>query len=640
MFHRESAEEARFEEVILQSLRHILRHQDAERFLDWARASIPSLLGMEEATLAPGEDRRLAVLLARGIWNATPLPDRGFCVEPLEEPDPDAPCPCGSGEPYRFCCADFSDAPDLPQELIWALLVEELAERQLRDALARSAIPSHLLGLAAERWLAAGRPGRAVSLLEPLFAKDPAEPLDERFEGALNTLCDAYDQLDHWKKKRELLARMTRHPCRTLRAAAWQRLSTIHIDQGELLEAQVAFTEAQREGPDDPGTALLEITLLAARNEDEHARRRAVFWRHKLKRAGFEDADLLTFLERAAENPQDALLVSQSAVLDPVLLLLREWVQTAAERALPQYGLDDSTRASDSAPLLQLPLFADGDAGGGPPAAPDQRIARIRAPGTLRQVEARWRRVFTGAKPASTRLLPTPLENIWEREDWVAFLARHPQAADSIDILDDLATALYIHPESALPWVSRSLLVPVLERAAAILGQTLPPSSGWTIPWPLPENRPALRLLFRLYLYQSEGGDEAAAAETLRTLLRLNPGDNHGVRGDLINHYLRRQENDRALELAARFPDDRLADLAYGEVLALYRLGRRTAAQRALAGALARLPHIPRYLIRKRVRQPASSAGAEVQAWIYREAMRDVWEAEPGVLAWLKKHVV
>jgi hypothetical protein len=55
-----------------------------------------------------------------------------------------------------------------------------------------------------------------------------------------------------------------------------------------------------------------------------------------------------------------------------------------------------------------------------------------------------------------------------------------------------------------------------------------------------------------------------------------------------------------------------------------------------------RLPRIPPYLTRKRIRQPALSPlgvtpGGDDQAWLYREAMRDVWEAEPGVLAWLKR---
>jgi tetratricopeptide (TPR) repeat protein len=640
MFYQESADAAHFEEVILQSLRHILRHQDAERFLDWARRAIPDLLMLGETSLEPGEDTRLAILLARGIWNATPLPDRGFRTQPLEEPGPQDPCPCGSGETYGNCCAQVADAPELPADLIWGILIEELGERELRRALDEGAVPVHLLGLAGERWLSEGRPGRAVALLEPLFREPPPEPLDERFDGALNTLCDAYDQLDHWKKKRELLARMTRSPCRSLRSSAWQRLSTIHIDEGDFLEAQVAFTEAQREGPDDPGTALLEITLLAAQHEDERARRRAVFWRHKLKRAGYGDDEVMTFLERAAEDPQDALMASQSAILDPLLLLLREWVQAAAQRPLPVYGLEGLPRSAATGSASQLSLFEEGDAAGARTPESTQRIAKLRAPNSLRGVESHWRRVFTAAKPASTQLLPLPLEDVWEREDWVAFLARHPQAADSIDILDDLATALYIHPDSALPWIRRALLVPLLERAAAIVGQILTSDSGWTIPWPLEENRPALRLLFRLYQYQAEAGDDRAATETLRTLLRLNPGDNHGVRADLINHYLRVNENDQALALAERFPDDRLADLAFGEVLALYRLGRRAAAEAALTRALSRLPQIPAYLTRKRVRQPGAKTGGggELQAWLYREAMRDVWEAEPGVLAWLKKH--
>jgi hypothetical protein len=31
------------------------------------------------------------------------------------------------------------------------------------------------------------------------------------------------------------------------------------------------------------------------------------------------------------------------------------------------------------------------------------------------------------------------------------------------------------------------------------------------------------------------------------------------------------------------------------------------------------------------------NAGGDDQAWLYREAMRDVWEAEPGLLAWMRK---
>jgi hypothetical protein len=109
-----------------------------------------------------------------------------------------------------------------------------------------------------------------------------------------------------------------------------------------------------------------------------------------------------------------------------------------------------------------------------------------------------------------------------------------------------------------------------------------------------------------------------------------------------MNHYLRAGEDEKALALCRRFPDDVLADLAYGQVLALYRLGQQDGARDALRTAARRLPRVPHYLTRKRVKQPILSPlgmtpGGEDQAWLYREAMRDVWESEPGLLRWMKR---
>lgn len=640
MLHREGADEERMEQVLVQSLREILAHQDAARFLVWAQDAIPRTLGLEHEDLAPGEERRLAALLATAIWNATPLPRQGFRTRPLAEPERNAPCRCGSGLTYGACCGQVDDPPELSADLIWELLIEELGERELRRAVAEGAVPAHLLVVIADRWLDEDRPGRAVSLLGPLFDKD-AETLDERFDPALNVLCDAYDRRDHWKKKRDLLERMTRHACRGLRAAAWQRLSTIHLDEGDFEQADAAFTQALRQGPDNPGTALLEITLLAARHKDALARERAGFWRRKLARAGLrEDAEIMAFLARAAEDPQDALVTSQAATIDPLLLRLRDWIRAAADRALPDYGLEPCRDADDPGRVAPFPDTDSADPHR--PSPPRADPARLRPPQALRRLEARWRGVLATPKPDSTRLTPPVETDLWEREDWLHFLAGHPEAADSLDILDDLATALYLHPESSLPWLARALLVPVLERGRRILERALPPAVAGTLPWSTTENRPALRLLFRLYLFQTEGGFDAPAAATLETLLRRNPGDDHGVRAELMNHYLRQHEDAKALELAERFPGDPLADLAYGEVLALYRLGRHADAQHALAAAVDRLPRISHYLTRKRVRRPAprpaaGATGDDDRAWLYREAMRDVWAAEPRVLAWLKR---
>ena len=109
-----------------------------------------------------------------------------------------------------------------------------------------------------------------------------------------------------------------------------------------------------------------------------------------------------------------------------------------------------------------------------------------------------------------------------------------------------------------------------------------------------------------------------------------------------MNHYLRQGDDAAALALARRYPEDRLVDLVYGEVLALYRGGAAQQARQALRRAQGQLPLIPRYLTQKRVARPSARertptpTSAET-AWFYRESMRDVWSAVPGLLDWLKR---
>jgi tetratricopeptide (TPR) repeat protein len=290
-----------------------------------------------------------------------------------------------------------------------------------------------------------------------------------------------------------------------------------------------------------------------------------------------------------------------------------------------------------------LALFDEAD-GGGPrrPLVVRGLAAELQPPQRVRRVETLWHALFPALKPYSTQLILPEDDAVWLKAEWTDYLLGHPEAADSLDVLDDLATALYEHPESALPWIAHALLSPLLERAWAIVARVLPADAPHHIPWSRERNRPALRLLFRRYLCQMDEGEPQGAAHTLETLLRLNPQDNHGVRAELMNHYLRVGEDENALALARRFPGDILVDLAYGEVLALYRLGEQERARAALHRAARRLPRIPHYLTRKRVKQPrlspmGTTPGGEDQAWMYREAMRDVWESEPGLLQWMKR---
>jgi hypothetical protein len=111
----------------------------------------------------------------------------------------------------------------------------------------------------------------------------------------------------------------------------------------------------------------------------------------------------------------------------------------------------------------------------------------------------------------------------------------------------------------------------------------------------------------------------------------------------IINDRLLRDDNIGALRLAEQYPSDLNPDIAYGHALALFRLGRVDEANAAIHEAVIDLPKVPRYLLARRVKKPKIDSvgvrmGGDDQAWLYRQEMRDVWEATPGAFDWLKGH--
>jgi hypothetical protein len=125
-------------------------------------------------------------------------------------------------------------------------------------------------------------------------------------------------------------------------------------------------------------------------------------------------------------------------------------------------------------------------------------------------------------------------------------------------------------------------------------------------------------------------------------MLQVNSHDNHGYRTLLVDEYLRREHGDEALALIARYPGDVNPELRYGEVLAHLRAGREAEASAALAAALRSNDFVPELLSAEQVRKPKLSpygvtVGGRDQAWLYREDARDLWQATPGALDWLKR---
>ena len=93
-----------------------------------------------------------------------------------------------------------------------------------------------------------------------------------------------------------------------------------------------------------------------------------------------------------------------------------------------------------------------------------------------------------------------------------------------------------------------------------------------------------------------------------------------------------------------QYPDDGTPAMVFGHILALFRLGEAAKALNALIEANQANPKIAKWLLPARKAEPKTTSsygiqvGGDEEAWLYREDMRDVWDATPGALAWLKKY--
>jgi tetratricopeptide (TPR) repeat protein len=642
----------------------ILAHEDPDRFLSWFKAQAPRLIG--HMPIDPAGLPALAAALGRGIWNSIPLPGHHFQPKPLPAPGRNDPCPCGSGRKFKQCCAGAPQFPPFHAEDVWPIVIDHLSAAALESAVAHKRIPQGALAAAAERLIDAGEPRRAAKLLEPLF-EGHLERLDERYEPAFDTLCDAYLELGFESKRRDLVERVATGAKSALSRAAYERMATMLMDEGRSDEAWEAFRSAQRAEPGFPSLALCEVMLLIVERRYDEAAARARYWASALARSDWEADDVIDQLERIAEDPAGALadtFLERSGIdIEP----LRAWVDACHERALPAYAFApsepvdladekqvrahlgsmgvpaDRLDAAVAQFMESLPELQEEAQRDNPEPADDQPIHVLGVPASIEALEARWHEVFPAPKPISTQPYPVAGENVWAPETahaWLAFLREHPESYDSLDILDDLACALGQADESMLPGVENEVLSAIVERGAAIV---LSATSGvdTPLPWIAPQNRPALRLLAMRIDQLLDEDDEEAAARLMARVLQLNPNDNHGFRSILMNYRMRTGDLQAALSLSRNYPHDTMVELRYGEALACYKLGELAQASAALAEAIDANRYVPEYLANERATQPKLSPygvapGGRDEAWLYAQEAGDLWRADPAVLSWLK----
>lgn len=584
----------------------------AEAFL--ARAGSQDLFGQDP------EQRRHEYWFARTVWNGIPWRLLGRGERTLPEPRRNDPCPCGSGRKFKQCCRELATGPSPPEEAMLSIVGEMLPTEELVRLAGSGTLPLYQAGTVANLELERDRPKRARDILEAALRHYHGNDHDLLAQSA-DLLLDALERLGHVRQKAKVLERYCGHPAAAVASSALQRRATVQMDEGDYAGARVSLDEARRHTPEDPGVGLAELTLHATQRHWDQVRDTAALWRRRIQRAQPDLTEFIEMLRRAEADPQQAMADMMGSVGGEDENRLAAVIDAIVARPGPAYRVET---ASDE----------DGEP-----------MAILETPLPLRPLEEAWEEIADIGKPVLTMPASRDDAAAWlddRPQDWLSLLEAEPECGDCVGILDDLIRLVDTGPLAG-SWRADQQRRPLAERVTKIVEDAMaeaPP--GVTLPWAAMENRPALRAMASVLLPKDDESPADYDLAGLRRMLALNPNDNHGFTDLLIEGLLHRGEDAAALEVIR--PDAKIKPAhAYGRVLALYRLGRLEEARGALAEAVGQLPKVLDYLLPARKATPdlnpgLVSLGGDDQAWYYRESMRPVFAATPGLMGWLKRN--
>ncbi len=159
--------------------------------------------------------------------------------------------------------------------------------------------------------------------------------------------------------------------------------------------------------------------------------------------------------------------------------------------------------------------------------------------------------------------------------------------------------------------------------------------------WGILETRPYMRSRHGLAACLWELGQRQEAIEHYQEMLRLNPGDNQGIRYILLTCLMAEDMETETEQLLAAYPSDPVAMWRFTRALFLYH--KEGASQQAtvqLREALEFNPHVPDYLLGlKRIpreRSPYIGFGDETEAAEYAAEASHLWIREPGAIDWFR----
>ncbi len=164
----------------------------------------------------------------------------------------------------------------------------------------------------------------------------------------------------------------------------------------------------------------------------------------------------------------------------------------------------------------------------------------------------------------------------------------------------------------------------------------------YRIIWAYMENRPFLRLLagYAGFVEQLQGPGKAIPL--YEEILSFNPNDNQGVRAILATAYLKTDQPEKVIELSSQYPDDAMAELVMGTVLAYIRLGEYEHAKKFLAERKDYHINLIKELLKPSHLPPPTlmpdrvTHGGEDEAFYFWQAQGKLWEQTTDALDFLR----
>ncbi len=213
-------------------------------------------------------------------------------------------------------------------------------------------------------------------------------------------------------------------------------------------------------------------------------------------------------------------------------------------------------------------------------------------------------------------------------------------AKDAIKLSPDCAEAYLLLAEQSK---NRKAALVLFEQAVAAAERTLGPEmfvEGVGHFWSFLETRPYMRARAGLAEAAWASGRRDEAVHHLVDLLRLNPGDNQGLRYLLAGWLLNLDRLDDLDDLLDQYDEDS-ATWSFTRALASFKVGGDTPAARKLLQAARKTnKHVVDYLIGRKTLPseppPFYSPGDDDDAVLYVANHLGAWKSTPGSLTWIR----